>query len=98
MIETQQEQTQITEQSVGKLKLNIAPNQCDYCNNTPCVLYVFSANDNNNIEEFQLCLSCRNFILLRMKVLIENKRAQRKENELRKLRHLTKGVRRSDER
>lgn len=79
----------------GKVKLNVMLNQCEYCECTPNVLYVFAADDNINIAEFQLCLACRNYIVLRMKVLIENKKAQIKEN---KKRALTKNVKRSENR
>ena len=57
-----------------KLKVNSAPNQCDYCGNTPNVLYVFGSND-TQLREFSLCLACRNFILGRMYSLIANKKA-----------------------
>jgi hypothetical protein len=76
-----------------RIKLNTEPNQCEYCDTTPNVLYVFGSSE-ANIEEFQLCLPCRNFIIMRMKVLIENKKAQMRENTRRKL---TKGIKRSEE-
>ena len=63
-----------------KTVLNTEPNQCEYCDRTPNVLYVFGSSD-ASIPEFALCLACRNYILSNMYVMICNNKAQREKKE-----------------
>ena len=77
---TQQKQNPNWMKETVTLKLNTEINECEYCERTPNVLYVFGSSD-ASIPEFELCLACRNYILSNMYVMICNNKAQREKKE-----------------